>query len=147
MKEDMPQSEGFPDSPLSSDVNAVWRFALGNIGLCLSVAIPCGAFCYYEIDGNSADDIFAVFIGFGIPCIGFMWIGISAGLIHLRKRFQLSPIPAGLHVVVVFSLIGSMFWSNPIMRWWSVILIGSFISITVAIRTLLQYQKEKYSAC
>ena len=72
MKEDMPQSEGFQASPLSSDVNAVWRLALSNIGLCLSVAILCGALCYFEIDGNSADDIFAVLFGFGIPSIGFI---------------------------------------------------------------------------
>ena len=113
---------------------------VSTIGLCLISAVLCGISCYTEINGRTEDDFMAILISFGVPSITLVCIGIPAGMIHLRRRSVLGPIPIAAYIVALTALVALSFWGSPINRWFSISLVCYILANVVSIRTAVRYQ-------
>ena len=116
---------------------------IGNIGLGVVAAVLCGISCYVGIDGDGIEDTICVLILFAVPFLVFAWFGIGAGMIHLRDKSKLNPIPLPAYVFALVALISTSLYGNPIVRWTSIFAICAIISLVVAIRTAVRYQHGK----
>lgn len=113
---------------------------VGTFGFGALAAVLCGICCYVGIDGDSTGDTMAILILFAVPYLAFTWLGISAGMIHLRRRSKLSRIPLTAYLVAMAALIGTSLYGDPIVRWPSIFAICAIMSMIVAIRTAVRYQ-------
>ena len=134
------------DSPTTTCTNATISFVavgvltIGTVGLGFAAAVFCGFSCYLDIGGDSHDDLIAMLILFGVPLVAAAWIGIPAGVIHLRYRTKFAPIHASVYIVALTALIVSSLLSSPIIRWFSIFLICCATFIVLSIRTASRLQ-------
>lgn len=133
-----PPSTSTPVASIS--LVAVGILSAGTIGLGSVAAVLCGLSCYHDIAGNMNDDFVAILLMFGVPLLLFAYIGISAGMIHLRRKSKLDRIPTSVYIVAFTALVGASLLGNPLNRWFSIFLICCLASILASIRTAVRYQ-------
>jgi asparagine N-glycosylation enzyme membrane subunit Stt3 len=114
---------------------------VGTIGLGSIAAVLCGISCYRDIRGDNDDDFMALLLMFSVPLIAFAYIGIAAGMFHLRRRSKLGQIPFAVYAVALTALVVASLSGNPIIRWLDIFLICCIVSIVLSIRTATRYER------
>ncbi|MDM4019403.1 hypothetical protein [Roseiconus lacunae] len=128
-------------SPASVSVVAIGILTISIFSLGLISSLLCGISFYLDIQGANNDDLMATVLTFGCPLIGMACIGISAGMIHLRRNSNLPRIPLAAYIVAAGALIVLSIWEPPIVRWLSISLVCHAMAVAISIRTALGCQR------